>query len=292
LGRMTNPPTAISSSQLVIPRFPPAWAEVFGEDRRGIFAEFQVNDVRFVWRWIPPGSFLMGSPPDEAGCWDDEGPQHEVRISQGFWLGEAPVTQAQWRSVMGETLGRFKGDDRPVEKVSWHKSNAFAAKLDELAPDLHPALPTEAQWEYACRAGTQSAFNDGSSCAEPQGKDPALEKLGWFDENSGGQTQEVKQKEPNGWGLYDMHGNVWEWCADGWTEYPATAQTDTRVHGDAVARRVLRGGSWGSLARNCRSACRGRDDPGSVWDYRGLRLAAGQEPEAAEPPGAERPRKR
>jgi formylglycine-generating enzyme required for sulfatase activity len=298
------------------PKTKPEWAHRIWSDDFGIAAGFLIASVPFILRWIPPGRFLMGSPPDEAGRWDAEGPQHEVRISQGFWLGEAPVTQAQWkvvtqggqakRSVLERLFGqgrnaqlnmepsRFLGPELPIEGVDWHDSRRFCELLTALmeAPDLCFHLPTEAQWEYACRAGTQSAFNDGSSCAEPEGKDPALEKLGWFAENSGGQTHKVKQKEPNGWGLYDMHGNVLEWCADGWTEYPATAQTDPRVHGDAVAERVMRGGSWGLHARLCRSACRFRVDPGYVWHDQGLRLAAGQEPEAAEPPGAERPQKK
>jgi len=274
------------------PAFPPLWAEVFGEDDHGIFAECSVQSVRFVWRWIPPGRFLMGSPPEEIGRWDDEGPQHPVTISCGFWLGETPVTQAQWVAVMEKNPSGFKGDEagqRPVETVSWHDSVAFAQRLNEALPGLHGALPTEAQWEYACRAGTESAFHNGKPCTQPEGDDPALNELGWFNKNSEGQTHVVKEKLPNAWGLYDMHGNVWEWCHHGLRTYTAEAQRDPGGTQEEGARRVLRGGSWYRRARSCRAACRSRGDPGVRSQFLGLRLAAGQEPEAAEPLGAERP---
>ena len=285
----------MTNQQIIIPRFPPVWAEVFGEDRRGIFAECSVDGVSFVWRWVCPGEFMMGSPEDEEGRFEDEGPLHRVVISKGFWLGETPVTQAQWQSVMGENPSQVKGEQRPVESVNWHQSKAFAAKLNDLIPGLHSALPTEAQWEYACRAGTTAAFNDGSACTVPEGDDPALRKLGWFIKNSEDRTHDVKEKDqPNAWGLHDMHGNVWEWCADAWDD-EAYAKRQGEVidpevkDDDESAFRVLRGGSWGVRARLCRSAYRGRGNPGLDWRNQGLRLAAGQnEPSAAEPPGAER----
>jgi formylglycine-generating enzyme len=279
---------AILATFPLIPHFPPAWAEVFGEDDGGIFAECSVKEVRFVWRWICPGKFRMGSPKDEKGRWSAEGPQHEVRFTRGFWLGETPVTQAQWQAVMGDNPSHFKGDQRPVEQVTWPESRDFAAKLNALLPGLHAALPTEAQWEYACRAGTQSAYHDGSPCTEPSGQDPALDKLGWFDKNSDGQTHGVKLKAANAWGLYDMHGNVWEWCRDAWDEKAyakrgkITLDPETK-EGDESAFRVVRGGSWDFLAQYCRAAFRRRRHPGSRNQSRGLRLAAGQEPGAAEP---------
>ncbi len=277
----------------MIPHFPPVWAEVFGEDDCGIFAECSVKEVRFVWRWICPGKFQMGSPEDEKGRWSAEGPQHEVILTRGFWLGETPVTQAQWQVVMGDSPSQFKGDQRPVEQVTWPECRDFAAKLNALLPGLHAALPTEAQWEYACRAGTQNAFHDGSSCTEPSGKDPALDKLGWFDKNSGRQTHEVKLKAANAWGLHDMHGNVWEWCRDAWDEEAygkrgqITLDPET-LDDDKGAGRVVRGGSWFFQAQNCRAACRGGGHPGDRGGDLGLRLAAGQEPGAAEPPEKER----
>ena len=285
-----SPPLPISSSP-IIPHFPPVWADVFGEDDAGIFAECSVKEVRFVWRWICPGKFKMGcDPEDEHG---DKKPQHEVRLTHGFWMGETPVTQAQWQAVMGENPSHFKGDQRPVEQVTWPESSDFAAKLNALLPGLHAALPTEAQWEYACRADTQSAFHDGSPCTEPSGKDPALDKLGWFDQNSGYETHDVKLKAANAWGLHDMHGNVWEWCQDAWDEkaYAKRGKIafDPEIKDDdESADRVVRGGSWDDRALNCRAAYRIWRRPGLRWDDLGLRLAAGQEPGAAEPQKPER----
>jgi formylglycine-generating enzyme len=291
---MTNPD--LQTHYPMIPHFPPVWAEVFGEDDCGIFAECSVKEVRFVWRWICPGKFTMGSPEDEEGRWqrdEREGPQHEVILTRGFWLGETPVTQAQWQAVMGDNPSHFKGDQRPVECVTWPECRDFVTKLNALLPGLHAALPTEAQWEYACRAGTQTAFHDGSACNEPSGKDPALDKLGWFDKNSDGQTHAVKLKAANEWGLYDMHGNVWEWCRDAWDEKSyakrgkITLDPETKKD-DESAFRVVRGGSWYNRAKTSRAAIRGWNRPEYRWGNRGLRLAAGQEPAAAEPQKPER----
>ena len=234
-----------------------------------------------------------GDPKDKHG-FSDEKPQHEVLLTSGYWLGETPVTQAQWEAVTGENPSYFKGEDLPVEQVSWQDSRDFAEKLNAHFPGLHAALPTEAQWEYACRAGTESAFNDGSACTVPDGQDPALGKLGWFDKNSESKTHEVKQKNANAWGLYDMHGNVWEWCGDVWDEKAYEKRAEGVVNPfldskDKSAIRVVRGGSWFILAQNCRSAYRCRIEPGNLWLNQGFRLAAGQEPKAAEPQGAERP---
>ncbi|MFZ4763567.1 MAG: formylglycine-generating enzyme family protein [Roseimicrobium sp.] len=279
-----------SCEPILIPHFPPVWAEVFGEDDCGIFAECSVKGVPFVWRWICPGRFRMGCDPEDERGYDDEKPQHDVVLTRGFWLGETPVTQAQWQAVMGDNPSQFQGAERPVEQVSWQDSRDFAAKLNALLPGLHAALPTEAQWEYACRAGTQSAFHDGSPCTEPDGKDLALDKLGWFDKNSGGETHDVKEKKvANAWGLYGMHGNVLEWCRDAWDTAAyskragLTLDPETKDDDDS-ADRVMRGGSWFDQAQYCRAACRFWLPPGARWYALGLRLAAGQEPRAAEPP--------
>jgi len=138
-------------------------------------------------------------------------------------------------------------------------------------------LPSEAEWEYACRAGTDTAFSDGSACTIPDGRDPALEKLGWFNDNSGRMTQAVTQKQCNAWGLYDVHGNVWEWCWDGKRSYQRAACVDPLGSLDAGASRVLRGGGWSCWARVCRSAVRSAFAPGLAWHDDGLRLSAGQE---------------
>ena len=256
---------------------PPAWAGGWGEDSSGFYVDLVVGGVRMELRWIPPGRFLMGSPEDEVGRWKAEGPQHEVRITRGFWLGATPCTQAQWQAVTGQNPSHFKHDPAcPVETVSWEDCMAFCRQLDSLLPGLGAGLPTEAQWEYACRAGTASAFNDGSACRMPEGEDSALDILGWYGRNSGSATHLVAEKNPNAWGLYDMHGNVWEWCSDLFADsYSFKAQTDPTGPFEGV-RRVVRGGSSWSAAKNCRSAYRGRSEPDFRDSYLGFRLVAGQ----------------
>jgi formylglycine-generating enzyme required for sulfatase activity len=208
-------------------------------------------------RWIPPGRFVMGSPESEAGRWPDEGPQHPVTIDRGFWLADTPVTQALWQAVMGENPSHFKGLERPVERVSWQDAQAFfqQAKVAGLG------LPTEAQWEYACRAGTPTATW--------RGDDPAVRtEIAWFDENSKGETQPVKTKPANPLGLYDMLGNVWEWCADPWrASYASTARES------AASERVVRGGAWGNDARYVRAAFRAGLEPAHRSVDLGFRLA-------------------
>lgn len=283
---MTAPST--TPSPILIPAFPPVWAEVYGEDEYGVFAEFSLKGVKFVWRWIPPGRFIMGSDKSsDPHAYDDETPAHPVVITQGFWMGETPVTQAQWEEVMGDQPSRFPGPDRPVESIHWRECQEFTRRLAELVPDLLPGLPTEAQWEYACRARTCGAYQDGTPCTQPTGSDPALEKLGWFEENSGGQTHPVKGKLPNRWGLYDLHGNVWEWCLDGARRYTDALSVDPV--GPLGVRRVERGGSWSTAPRGCRVAYRAGDDPDARGSMLGFRLAAGLKSGMGSPSGLERP---
>ena len=256
----------------------PSWAHCFGRDRFGAYAELDVDGVVFRLRWIPPGRYLMGSREEEAGQLDREGPRHEVTNASGFWLAEAPCTQEQWKAVMGDEPSKFEGKQLPVETVSWQQCREFCHELAERFPELVFDLPLEAEWEYACRAGTSSAFSDGSDCTEPDGSDAALNRLGWYRENSDGRTQPVKGKACNSWGLYDMHGNVWEWCLDDFREYTDQAQTNPIGRGYGGLRQFFRGGSWLDLARFCRSACRSPwFAPGSSSPSLGFRLAAGQE---------------
>jgi formylglycine-generating enzyme len=258
----------------------PAWASTYGVDKCGAFARFYVENVPFTWRWIPPGHFTMDSPEGEFGRALDEGPQHTVTISRGFWLGETPVTQAQW-GVLGGLAGagpsQFREPNKPVVSVNWFESRAFAEQLNARFPGLQSDLPTEAQWEYACRAGTDSAFNDGADCTQPMGKDPALDALGWYYANSI-HIHDVRQKQPNAWGLYDMHGGVWEWCLDAWD----TKTYERRLAGtvdpveqslDESADRVVRGGSWIEQAPACRAAYRSLGEPGIRRIGLGFRLA-------------------
>ncbi|MEZ4472651.1 MAG: formylglycine-generating enzyme family protein [bacterium] len=209
---------------------PPDWASGWGEDDHGAFVGLTVGDATQRLRWIPPGTFTMGSPAGEAGRWDDEGPQHEVTLTRGFWLGDTPVTQALWRAVMGENPSRFEDMDRPVERVSWEEAVAFMSALGpHLAGDL-PRLPTEAEWERACRAGTDAAIWTGEWALLGDNNAPALHDIAWYGGNSGEafdrddgvdstgwpEKQSRTPGAPEGglkalnlWGLYDMLGNAW-----------------------------------------------------------------------------------
>ncbi len=243
---------------------PPNWASAWGVDDFGVFACVRVGEVVQRMRWIGPGWFMMGSPASEEGRDSDEGPQHRVELTQGFWLADTPCTQAMWQAVMGSNNNpsRFTGSGKlPVEHVTWTDVQGFLAALDGRVPGFAADLPTEAQWEYACRAGTTAARYGN------------LDEIAWYSANSGKKTHEVSLKKPNPWGLHDMLGNVWEWCADDMRSYKALTATDPFEHGP---RRVIRGGSWLYVAQDVRAAYRDADDPGYRLDDRGFRLARGQ----------------
>ncbi|MCP4658581.1 MAG: formylglycine-generating enzyme family protein [bacterium] len=225
----------------------------------------------------------MGSPEGEAGRWDYEGPQYEVELTRGFWLAATACTQQQWQAVMRSNPSGHQGRDRPVVNVTWEECRQYCTHLNRRFPELGMRLPTEAEWEYACRAGTTSAFSDGSPCTRPTGVDPALEALGWYGKNSGNQTHPVAQKAANAWGLFDMHANVREWCADWWQgAYEGAGAVNPTGPTDGRDR-VIRGGSIWNFARSCRSACRSRGHPGDRHSNQGFRPAAGQ-PVSKEPP--------
>ena len=193
---------------------------------------------------IPAGSFMMGS--NNGG--NDEKPVHKVIISQDFWMGKTEVTQAQWKAVMGNNPSYFKGDDLPVEQVSWDDVQDFIRKLNNLQNDYEYRLPTEAEWEYAARSGTTGDYAGN------------LDSMAWYSNNSGSKTHEVGQKQPNAFGLYDMHGNVWEWRADWYGEYASGAVTNPT--GAAIGSiRVYRGSSWLHDAVSLRSAFRNSYSP-------------------------------
>ncbi|UCU95026.1 formylglycine-generating enzyme family protein [Hydrogenophaga taeniospiralis] len=207
------------------------------------------GDIAMRFRYLPPGTFLMGSP-DGVGE-SDEHPQQPVTISQGFWMAETPCTQALWLEVMGNNPSHSKaGHDalrRPVENVSFRDVNAFLQKLESLLPSgVEPVLPTEAQWEYACRAGTQTAFWWGNDADDS--------KANWNEQNHG--TTPVNRYQPNSWGLHDMHGNVWEVCADFVRKYQTFAQIDP-VGTSKEKVVAVRGGSWFNIADRARAAYRG-----------------------------------
>jgi formylglycine-generating enzyme required for sulfatase activity len=214
---------------------------------------------------IRPGKFMMGSPDSEQGRGNTESPQHEVVITKPFYMGVTEVTQAQYEAVMGTNPGQFKGPMNPVESVPWDEAVEFCRKLSGKTGKTF-RLPTEAEWEYACRAGTKTRFSFGDS-------ESVLGDYAWYKSNSGGKTNPVGQKKPNAWGLYDMQGNVWEWCADWLGPYSSKASVDPQG-ADPGGARVLRGGAWFSDdTGNFRCAFRHDRDPASRGIHRGFRCA-------------------
>ncbi len=233
---------------------------------------------------IPAGTFLMGSPRGEQGRDGDERP-HLVRISKPFWLMTTEVTQETWERVMGRNPAHFNicGPDCPVEEVSWKDVQHFIERLNQEGDgSLVYRLPTEAEWEYACRAGGPSAFAGGDPGSDLFAE-PAVEGYGWYVGNSDGSTHGVGLKRPNRWGLYDMHGNVWEWVADAKKTYPDRPQTDPQppVAGQI---RVRRGGAWNTYGRLARCAFRSSAVPDYRDPFTGLRLAADLAPPPEEEP--------
>ena len=226
------------------------------------------DGIEFVW--IPPGEFRMGSTSRHADS--DEKPVTRVRISRGYWMGKFEVTQRQWQAVMGTNPSRFKncGGDCPVEDVSWNEVQEFIGKLNPRSGGRRYRLPTEAEWEYAARAGTETDTYAGDIIT-PRGNDPVLNRIAWYRENSGRKTHPVGRKAPNAWGLHDMLGNVWEWTGDWKGDYPGGAVTDP-VGPRSGSSRVDRGGSWINGARICRSANRSGYSPGDRNINLGFRL--------------------
>jgi formylglycine-generating enzyme required for sulfatase activity len=227
------------------------------------------NGVKMDFVLIHPGKFRMGFDNGDAG----ERPVHKVTITKPFYMGIYEVTQAQWKAIMGENPATFKGDDLPVENVSWEHCQKFVARLKEKAGQgMTCRLPTEAEWEYACRAGSRATYCFGDD-------DLGLGEYAWYTRNSEKKTHPVGQKKPNAWGLYDMHGNVWEWCADWY---------DARYYGKSPGKdpqgpasgdyRVLRGASWYDSPDIVRSAFRYWDYPSYASKYAGCRLVVSAYP--------------
>ena len=241
-----------------------------------------------LWlRRIPAGTFMMGSPSNELGRYDDE-IQHSVTLTQDFYIGIFPVTQRQWELVMGGNPSYFKasGPCAPVEKVSYDaicgsgrqwpsnssvSSDSFLGRLRSRTKLEGFDLPTEAQWEIACRAGTTTALNSGKDLASSEGSCRNLDEVGWYRKNSGGRTHPVGEKRPNARGLYDMHGNVWEWCRDWYGSYSSGSVTNPNGAGSG-SYCVIRGGCWSYFARFCRAANRYYYSPGFCYYNLGFRL--------------------
>jgi formylglycine-generating enzyme required for sulfatase activity len=218
-----------------------------------------VGGVRYELASIPAGTFQMGSKSSEA--YPNEQPLHTVQISKGFWLGKTEVTQGLWQAVLGSNPSEFKnGDNNPLEMVSWDDCQGFILKLNQMLGGNAFRLPTEAEWEYACRAGTAGdRYGD-------------IDSIAWYINNSASTHHPVGQKQSNAWGLYDMLGNVWEWCQDWFGAYSAGYQTDPT--GPAAGTyRVDRGGGWHNAPPDVRGTVRGAGDPGARSNGRGFRLA-------------------
>jgi uncharacterized protein (TIGR02996 family) len=224
---------------------------------------FWTNALGMRFAWIPPGVFLMGSPDSEPERYENER-QHRVRLTKGLWMGVYPVTQAQWQTVMRDNPSHFQGEDLPVEQVSWEDSQEFCATMAQRDGKRY-GLPTEAEWEYACRAGTTTPFHFGAilngTQANCNGKDPyGTKEKGPYQKR----TSAVGSYRPNAFGLWDMHGNVWEWCQDRYLTAHAPDDVENPVHlGEEGSGRVVRGGSWYGPARWCRAANRDWYEPGS-----------------------------
>jgi formylglycine-generating enzyme required for sulfatase activity len=205
----------------------------------------------------------MGS--NDSDAYDDEKPVHTVRITQPFYLGKHEVRQGQWQAVMGNNPSRFTGDpNRPVENVSWDDVQEFIRRLNAREGGAIYRLPTEAEWEYAARAGTTTRWSFGDEASQ-------LGRYAWYDGNARGQTHPVGQLQPNPWGLYDMHGNVWEWVQDWYGGYASGTAVDPAGPSSGLGR-VYLGGGWFTPARYCRSAGRGSVAPGKRIDSLGFRL--------------------
>lgn len=244
------------------------WKESIGS-RAGEERVFEIGkEVKLTMRWIPAGEFVMGSSNESDAT------PHSVKLTQGFWLSQTEVTQAQWRALMGNDPSNFKGDDLPLEQVSWNdicgneaRTGGFLGKLNQLqANGGRFDLPTEAQWEYACRAGTTDD-DDGELGAKA-----------WYSDNSDNKTHPVGQKQANAWGLKDMQGNVSEWCADWKADYPTSAVTDPTGPASG-SDRVLRGHGWNDNANYCRVADRFNYNPYDSAFYVGFRVVRSSGPQ-------------
>ncbi len=241
-----------------------------------IFSEDLGNGIHLPMVLIPPGEFLMGAPANELDSHNNERPQHLVKIEQPFFMSQCPITQAQWQALMGKNPAHFTGNlNLPVESVSWQDAQEFCRRLSDKTKRSY-GLPSEAQWEYACRAGTTTPFHFGKTIDAEVANYCAAELdiggdiySGKYDRGAFGlfrqQTTPVgSMGVSNAFGLYDMHGNVWEWCEDDWHDDYGGAPNDGSAWIASTSSwsstKVLRGGSWGNNPRDCRSACRYRGD--------------------------------
>ena len=245
----------------------PGCALAAGPAFSGDAAKTIKNSVGIEMVLIPAGSFKMGRDPNFEDGSGDETPQHSVKISRPFYMGKTEVTQEQWVRVMGTNPSVFKGRTNPVENVSWEDVQTFIARLNEKEGTKAYRLPTEAEWEYAARAGGTGKYCFGDDEGE-------LGAYAWYDDNSGEKTHPVGQLKANTWGLYDVHGNVWEWTQDWYSDsYYASSPGTDPVGPTSGSDRVWRGGSWDDSAYRARAASRSSNTPGVRSYYLGFRLS-------------------
>lgn len=294
----TNTPSAWRCLEyLQLPVSPYLWVDKSAPATGKRFYRAVVMEAPTNMVFIPPGTFRMGSPTNEVDRFDCEGPQTAVTISRGYWMGKYEVTQGEYLAVMGSNPSSLVGDtDRPVQSVRWFDATNYCATLTQreraagrIPPNNVYRLPTEAEWEYACRALTSTRFSYGDDPGHTVPTNGAWLTLGytnltyyaWYEGNSDYLPHPVGQKLPNAWGLYDMHGNAWEWCQDWWSDrHPGEAVVDPQGP-MAGERRVIRsdgwcawGGfdAWGGLARGCRSAFRSSGLPTDFYWWFGFRV--------------------
>ena len=290
------------------------WASALGRDEYGLWATLTIRGVEVPFRWIPPGQCMIGSPAEEPGYAavvkefeiyrGYEDPQTQITLAQGYWFMDAPVTQALWEAVMGDNPSGFKSPDRPVEQVSLDDVGEFLSMLNKALTGASLRLPSESEWEYACRAGSEEATYAGSMQILGKNNAPVLDGIAWYGGNSGegfelenghdssgwdekqydhkvAGSHPVRMKRPNNWGCYDLLGNVLEWCEDVWFEsHDGIDQAGAARRGESNLKegaRVVRGGSWNFSARGVRAACRDGYGPGGRIDFLGFRCVLGQE---------------
>ncbi|CAM2064235.1 Formylglycine-generating enzyme family protein [Sulfidibacter corallicola] len=252
----------------------PRWAQRSGTDEYGLFADVMIAGVSQRFRWIGPGAFKMGSTEAEDGD-DDERPRHPVWITKPFWMADTACSQRFWTAVMETEPSHFTGNDLPVDSVSWNDVRTFLDRLTETLPGAEFRLPYEAEWEYACRAGTATPFAFGHAITTEQVNFNGRAHLGGEVQGQSREgTTPVTSFPPNDWGLFQMHGNVWEWCRDWDGAYTDGLAIDPQGP-DTGHERVLRGGGWIRYARLCRSAARDAGGPGVGWLDYGFRLVSG-----------------
>lgn len=252
------------------PGFPYNWCNC-GEDKYGIWIQIKILTSETIMRWMKPGEFVMGSPDYELHRYDHE-TEHEVSLTRGFWISDTACIQETWQNVMNSNPSKNIGPLKPVENTSWNDCIKFLKKLNELSDKILFSLPTESQWEYACRAGTQTPFSFGITISSDQvnynGEYPYY---GQEKQLNRKQTIETKSLPANPWGLYEMHGNVWEWCSDWFSKLDSKGTVNPSGPSSGIYK-TLRGGSAFSGAADCRSAARIRFHPSNRYNRHGFRF--------------------